>query len=230
MSSHDLHSCRGGQDARRAALRRVTENSAGEVGLSRIVRWSFVLLIALATSAGAQVRQPLPDDSAQLWLEAVNPLQDQDTMPFLDTARVRLVAGALRAIRRELPQLADIPAGPDWSFLVLMPTDSGAIAMLSVLRKFGTSTDSDWVVRRNTIGIPPTPVEEIVMLDDESLCQRASQAVDSQLVDGSPLGGAVYLARFGDFYAVYPPTLHGGEWSSIGFFDSTFVLKKALAW
>jgi hypothetical protein len=44
------------------------------------------------------------------------------------------------------------------------------------------------VVRRNTIGVPPTPVENIVMLDDESLCQRASQAVDSQLVDGPPLG------------------------------------------
>jgi hypothetical protein len=102
--------------------------------------------------------------------------------------------------------------------------------MLSTLKRLGTSTDSDWVVIRNTIGVPPTPVEEIVMLDDESLCQRASQAVDSQLVDGLPLGEAVYLARFGDFYAVYPPTLHGGEWSSIGFFDSTFVLKKALAW
>lgn len=105
-------------------MRRATENSASEVGLSCIVRWTFVLLVALATSAGAQVRQPLPDDTAQLWIEAVNLLQDKDTMPFLDTARVRLVAGALRAIRRELPQLADIPAGPDWSYLVLMPTDS----------------------------------------------------------------------------------------------------------
>ena len=120
-----------------------------------------------------------------------------------------------------------LAAPPPWC---LPTTDSGASAMLSVLRKFGTSTDSDWVVIRNTIGVPRTPVEEIVMLDDESLCQRASQAVDSQLVDGPPLGGAIYLARFGDFYAVYPPTLHGGEWSSIGFFDSTFVLKKALAW
>ena len=116
---------------------------------------------------------------------------------------------------------------PPWC---LPTTDSGASAMMSMLQKFGTSTDSDWVVIRNTIGVPPTPVEDIVMLDDETLCQRASQAVDSQLVDGPPLGEAVYLARFGDFYAVYPPTLHGGEWSSIGFFDSTFVLKKALAW
>jgi hypothetical protein len=33
------------------------------------------------------------------------------------------------------------------------------------------------------IGVPPAPVAAIVMLDDESLYQRASQAVDSQLVE-----------------------------------------------
>ena len=120
-----------------------------------------------------------------------------------------------------------LTAPPPWC---LPTTDCGASAMLTTLKRFGTSPESDWVDVRNTIGVPQTPVEEIVMLDDESLCQRASQAVDSQLVDGPPLGEAVYLARFGDFYAVYPPSLHGGEWSSIGFFDSTFVLKKALAW
>ncbi len=68
---------------RRAALSRVTENSTSEVELSRIVRWIFVLLAALATSAGAQVRRPLPDDSARLRLEAINLLQNHDIMPFL---------------------------------------------------------------------------------------------------------------------------------------------------
>ena len=83
MSSHDLHSFRGGQDARRAVLRRVTENSASEVELSRIVSWIFVLAAVFATNTNAQVRQPLPDDSARLRLEAINLLQNHDIMPFL---------------------------------------------------------------------------------------------------------------------------------------------------
>lgn len=125
-------------------------------GLSRIVRWTFVLLAVFSTSAGAQVPHPLPEDTARLRLEAVNLLQGQDTMPFLDTARVRLVVGALRAIRHELPQLADIPAGPDWSYLVLMPTDS---ARPLFVRRFGaprpTGADSIyWSDPVRFVGVP----------------------------------------------------------------------------
>jgi hypothetical protein len=124
--------------------------------LSRVVRWIFALAAAFATNANAQVRQPLPDDTAQLWLEAVNLLQGQDTLPFLDTARVRLVAGALQKIRHELPQLADIPAGPDWSFLVLLPTDS---ARPLFVRRFGatrpTGADSIyWSDPARVVGVP----------------------------------------------------------------------------
>ena len=77
-------------------------------------------------------------------------------MPFLDTARVRLVAGALQAIRRELRQLADIPTGPDWSFLMLMPTDS---ARPLFVRRFGASrpTGADsiyWSDPVRNVGVP----------------------------------------------------------------------------
>jgi hypothetical protein len=179
---------------RRAALSRVTENSTSEVELSRIVRWIFVLLAALATSAGAQVRRPLPDDSARLRLEAINLLRNHDTMAFLDTARVRLVAGALRAIRRELPQLADIPAGPDWSFLVLMPVDS---ARPLFVRRVGvphpTGPDSAyWSDPVRLVGIPAIDslnrvfdvarVERPGPLGSGMLCLYFRQPVDVSVV------------------------------------------------
>ena len=97
-------------------------NGRGQV--SRIAHWTFVLLAVVATNAGAQARRPLEDDTARVRLEAINLLQNQDTTPFLDTTRLRLVAKALQTIRRQLPQLADIPAGPDRSFLMLFPHDS----------------------------------------------------------------------------------------------------------
>lgn len=124
-------------------------------------------------------------------------------------------------------QKRDAPPPPPWC---LSTTDSNARAMLRILQKFGSSTDSDWAVRRAAIGVPLTPVEAIRMLNDESLCERASKGVDSDLVSGPPLHQAVYLARFGEFYAAFPPGLDAGEWGLIGFFDSTFVFKKALAW
>ncbi|HEU6450947.1 MAG TPA: hypothetical protein VFT57_05975 [Gemmatimonadaceae bacterium] len=51
--------------------------------MSRIVSWIFVLAAVFATNTNAQVRQPLPDDSARLRLEAINLLQNHDIMPFL---------------------------------------------------------------------------------------------------------------------------------------------------
>jgi hypothetical protein len=162
--------------------------------LSRIVCWTFILLAVLATSAGAQVRQPLPDDTARLRLEAVNLLQDRDTLPFLDTPQVRLVAGALRAIRRELPQLADIPAGPDWSYLVLVPTDS---ARPLFVRRFSatrpTGPDSIyWSDPARFVGIPAIDslnrvfdvarVEQPDPLELITLCLYFRQPVDVSVV------------------------------------------------
>ena len=98
----------------------------------------------------------MPEDTARLRLEVVNLLQGQDTMPFLDTARVRLVAGALQTIRRKLPQLADIPAGPDRSFLVLLPTDSARplfVGRADTFRRAGADS-SYWSDPMTRIGVP----------------------------------------------------------------------------
>ena len=118
-------------------------------------------------------------------------------------------------------------SSPPWC---LPMADAQAAAMLKALQRLGSAADSGWGATRATIGVPPTAVEDIAMLDDEALCERASHAVDSQVVTGPPLNAAVHLALFGAFYAVYPPILEIGEWTASSFFDSSFVFKKALAW
>lgn len=129
--------------------------------------------------------------------------------------------------RKPHMRTTEVLSPPPWC---LDTTDSHAAAMQRVLRQLGTSSDSGWVVRRASLGLPVTPADSIVMLDDEVLCERASLAVDSQATTGPPAVGAVYLARFGNLYAVYPPSLQGGEWSGLVFFDSSFVFHGGLAW
>ena len=95
--------------------------------LSVRVLWAAAaMLAAAATTAHAQTPRVAAADSARRALEreAVTLLQGQDTLPFIHPRRVRLVAGALAAIRRKLPVLADIPAGPDQGSLVLYAPDS----------------------------------------------------------------------------------------------------------
>jgi hypothetical protein len=129
--------------------------------------------------------------------------------------------------RNRPARAAALSTPPPWC---LSTTDAHAAAILKVLRQLGTSTDSNWVKRREALELPTTPAADIVMLSDEVLCERASRAVDSQAITGPPLNAAVYLARFGTHYAVNAPNLRGGEWGSIDFFDSTLTFKAGLAW
>jgi hypothetical protein len=146
--------------------------------------------------------------------------------PILPILPLAALLGALGGSTNPAPA-AERSSPPPWC----LPTaDAQAAAMLKTLQRLGSATDSGWVATRATLGVPPTAVQDIEVLDDEALCERASRAVDSQVITGPPLNAAVHLARFGAFYAVYPPSLEVGEWSSISFFDSSFAFKKALAW
>jgi hypothetical protein len=82
------------------------------------------LLVLLARSAGAQQRATGESAETAAYREAVNVLQGVDSLPFLDTTRIRLVARALRAIRAGVPQVADITADEDRSSLLIFPVDS----------------------------------------------------------------------------------------------------------
>ena len=93
-----------------------------------IVR-TLVVFLALLQGISAATAQELRSDSV-VRNEAINLLQNKDTRPFLDTARVTLVASALSRIREWHPQLSDIGAGPDRSYLVLLARDSAAAARL----------------------------------------------------------------------------------------------------
>ena len=117
-------------------------------------RSTLVLLCTLATTVGAQSRPPR-ETAEQLRMEAVNILQGVDSMPFLDPARVRLVARALGTIRRQLPQLAGITAGRDRLSLVVYPADSVAHVFTerSGAERPRGARPEIWTVRVNRVGI-----------------------------------------------------------------------------
>jgi hypothetical protein len=56
--------------------------------------------------------------------EAASLLQGTDSAPFLDDSRVREIAGLLKRIRSQFPELADIKAGPDLTRLEVYIADS----------------------------------------------------------------------------------------------------------
>jgi hypothetical protein len=175
----------------------------------------FVLTAAFATNANAQVRRPLPDDSARLRLEAINLLQGHDTLPFLDTARVRLVAGALRAVRRELPQLADIPAGPDRSFLMLVAADSALDAFVRNSDAVPPADPVDWTAPVSKVGVPAIDslnrvfhVERAVALyyvGRSMLTLYFRQPVDARVVARS-------YSRVPQVAVAWPPTYSDGSY------------------
>jgi hypothetical protein len=93
-----------------------------------------------------------------------------------------------------------------------------------------TSGDSNVVDLRAALdSLPVVPRGEIQMLADESLCQRASQALDSAYFP-QPLHSAVYLARYGNRYFATDPNYQRGEWRYLVNLDSTFRVLHAFTW
>lgn len=108
------------------------------------------------------------------------------------------------------------------------PTDDMlAQRFLAQLLDLATSNDSDWVAARRTLKhMPQVDSSSVWLVNEDSLCQRASAALDSSLYT-TPHGYPLYLAHVGPRYIAFPPsdsTTGYGVWVHL---DSTF---KVLMW
>lgn len=87
--------------------------------------------------------------------------------------------------------------------------------------ELATAADSDAVAMRDSLAHMPqaAPGEEFLVSND-SLCQRASAALDSGFYT-TPQHYPLYLARAGARHIAFPPG-HAGEFGVLVHMDSTF--------
>lgn len=106
-------------------------------------------------------------------------------------------------------------------------SDPLAQRFLTQLLDLATSDEPGTVAARQSLqGMPKFDSSTVWLVSDDSLCQRASAALDSGLYT-SPRGYQVLLAHMGARYVAFPPsdsTISFGYWVHL---DSTF---KVLMW
>lgn len=130
-------------------------------------------------------------------------------------AFVAVTAEATSARSGELP--------PPWC----RPTnDATAQRFLARVVALATATDSDAVAMRDSLShMPQTTVGEVALVANDSLCQRASSALDTAFYT-APRHYPVYLAKAGARYIAFPPG-HAGEFGTLVHMDTTF---RVLVW
>jgi hypothetical protein len=98
---------------------------------------------------------------------------------------------------------------------------------LAQLLDLATSNEPDWVTARHSLqDMPPSDSSSVWLISSDSLCHRASAALDSELYT-TPHGYPLYLAHVGSRYIAFPPsdsTIGFGTWVHM---DSTF---RVLMW
>ena len=114
-------------------------------------------------------------------------------------------------------------APPPWC----RPTgDLVAQRFMAQLLDLATSDDSGSTRARQSLdNMPQLDSSAVWMVSADSLCYRASAALDSSVYT-SPRGYQVYLAHVGSRYVAFPPsdsTMKFGFWVH---FDSNFVVLK----
>lgn len=137
---------------------------------------------------------------------------------------IALIAVPLLSAAVRSPTATPVASPPPWC----RPTDDAfAQRFLARMMKLATSNDSDWVAtRRAWDDMPQVDPSAVWLVTDDSLCQRASMALDSSYFT-TPHGYPLYLAHLGSRYVAFPPSE-----SNVGFWvqmDSTFrVLSAAM--
>lgn len=101
---------------------------------------------------------------------------------------------------------------------------------LAQLLDLATSDDSGSTrARRALDDMPKSDSSAIWLISADSLCHRASAALDSSLYT-SPHGYQLYLAHVGSRYVAFPPsdsTMEAGLWVHL---DSNFAVLKGSRW
>jgi hypothetical protein len=119
-----------------------------------------------------------------------------------------------------------VGAPPPWC---VSTSDSTAGRM--IIRLSWLDTLPEFIeVRARLDSLPQVPADQIQMVGDEALCQRASQALDSAFFE-TPQQSAVYLARYGSaVYFAFPPSYQKGEYHFLVHLDSAFTVRRSFTW
>jgi hypothetical protein len=143
------------------------------------------------------------------------------TMSVILTALAGLVVAA------PAPVMAQEPDGPPpWC---LPSTDSLALRFHRVA-VLGGDPDEYVTFVRKPVNLPPMPPDSIVLVDDEPLCQRASEEYDRFAAPEAPKRNAVYLIRYGSFFLVFPPKVQAGDFLDMAIFDRRWRPRVGLLW
>ena len=107
------------------------------------------------------------------------------------------------------------------------PTDDlTAQRFMAQMLDLATSDDSGSTrARRALAEMPKSDSNAVWLVSDDSLCHRASAALDSSLYT-SPRGYALYVAHVGARYIAFPPsdsTMEAGLWVHL---DSSFAVLE----
>jgi hypothetical protein len=135
---------------------------------------------------------------------------------------IGLVCVCIGGVAAAAPRSASTP--PPWC---RDTSDLLAQRFLAQLLDLATSDEPGPVAERQSLqGMPKFDSSTVWLITDDSLCQRASAALDSGLYT-SPRGYQVLLAHVGSRHVAFPPsdsTINFGYWVHL---DSTF---KVLMW
>lgn len=93
---------------------------------------------------------------------------------------------------------------------------------LNEMRRLATGRSTDAIQTRSKLdSMPVVSDADVVLVQDEPTCQRASAMLDSVFYS-VPHAASVYLVRIGDRYAIYPPDISMGEFGYVIHTDSSF--------
>lgn len=109
-----------------------------------------------------------------------------------------------------------------------LPSDGSSANEVAWLTVVATSSDSQYLVRRQRYGIPSTQANKIYYVTDEAVCVAAAAAYQ-QAAGTQPSAGdrQVYVVKVGNVYVVRDPDEVNGEWGTSMVFDKNFNVLSA---
>jgi hypothetical protein len=90
------------------------------------------------------------------------------------------------------------------------PSDTYATEMLAFAKAQASGTDAAW---RQTNHFPAAPANQVVLVADESVCQRVGSVLYAGVTDPSAVNYPIYVVAIGSGgYLTAQPSIHAGEY------------------
>jgi hypothetical protein len=95
------------------------------------------------------------------------------------------------------------------------PADSTTMFIIAGLQRVVTSNDSSVVATRQTMQVPAGPASSVVLVNDNSICNKVAQAYNAAFAPKTPPvspSANVYVVKVGTVYVVDDSVRKAGEW------------------